>query len=221
MMWQMAAWQRRVAFRDQQHPAQSCGSFSRRGNVLVLTALMMIVLFGMLAFAVDLGYILHARTELQRTADACVLAAAGHLPDESQAKSVAQAVAEDNYGTVGTDLDLSSIECGFWDRDTATFTTPPPQGRSVNAVRATLTRTEAAGNPLDLFFARLLGVPKTDVSASATAMYDRWLCGPFVGIQWVTVPGNPKTDSYDSRKGAYNGATAKDRGSVCSDGPVH
>ena len=193
----------------------------RRGTVLVLTVLLMVVFLGLVAFAVDLGYVLHARTELQRTADACALAAAKYLPDESAATSAAQVVATENRATVGPDLDVSGIAFGVWDRDSATFTAPPPFGNQANAVRVTLERTEAAGNPLSLFFARFLGEATADASASATAMYDRWLCGPFVGIDWVSVPGTPHTDSYNSEKEIYNPAAARDRGSICSDGPIN
>ena len=210
---------------------QTRGSSRRRGSVLVLTALLMIVLFGMLAFAVDTGWILHARTELQRTADACALAAAARLPNKFEATAVAHSVAAENGWSSGveigegdelhgSDLDPLDVELGLWDRDTATFTTPTPSGRSSNAVRVTLRRTEACGNPLGLFFGRMLGTSQADVSASATAMYDRWLCGPFVGIDWMSVPGTPRTDSLDSTKGPYEWATAGDRGSICSDGPI-
>jgi hypothetical protein len=51
-------------------------------------------------------------------------------------------------------------------------------------------------------------------------MYDRDLCGPLVGIQWISVPGDPETDSYDSEKEIYVWSRAGDKGSICSDGPV-
>ena len=43
----------------------------RRGATVVLAAIFMGVMFGMVAFAVDIGYITQVRTELQRVADAC------------------------------------------------------------------------------------------------------------------------------------------------------
>src|SRR5688500_15384768 len=54
----------------------------RRGNVIVLTACMMIVLVACVAFSVDSGYILVARAELQRTADTAAMAAAWDLIDD-------------------------------------------------------------------------------------------------------------------------------------------
>lgn len=203
----------------------------RRGNVLVLSALMMVALFGMLAFAVDTGFVLHMRTEMQRTADACALAAAEKLPSQAEAAAVAFAVALQNGWSPGvyigagdemhgSDLDPTTVEFGLWNRDTATFTTPTPSGRSTNAVRVTLRRTEASKNPLGLFFARVLGTTHSDVSASATAWWDRGVCGPFVGIEWLNVGGGARTDSFNSEEGAYSAALSRDRGSICSDGPV-
>jgi len=200
---------------------RSAGSADRRGNVLVLTALLEVALFGMLAFAIDMGYIAHTRTELQRTADACALGAASKLPDKNTAVAYAQEIAENNYGTVGPDLDSADVEFGYWDRDTATLNSPAPWGRRTNAVRVTLRRTRASGNPLRLFFAPVVGSTLADVTASATAWYDRGLCGPFVGIESLDVGGGAVTDSYDSAEGSYGPNTAGDRGSICSDGPVN
>lgn len=53
----------------------------RKGSVLVLTAIMMVLMFAMLAFAVDLGYLTMVRTQLQRTADAAAIAATWSLID--------------------------------------------------------------------------------------------------------------------------------------------
>jgi hypothetical protein len=52
-------------------------------------------------------------------------------------------------------------------------------------------------------------------------MIDRNLCGPFIGIQWISVPGTPQTDSFNSNNAPYNPGTAGDRGSLCSDGPIN
>ncbi|MCA9266954.1 MAG: hypothetical protein KDA41_00710, partial [Planctomycetales bacterium] len=54
----------------------------RKGNVLVLSAVLMVMMVAMLAFAVDVGYIYVSRTQLQRSADAAAMAAAWELIDE-------------------------------------------------------------------------------------------------------------------------------------------
>ncbi len=51
----------------------------RKGAVIVLAAFMMIALMAMLAFAIDIGYILKVDTDLDRAVDAAALAGAGEL----------------------------------------------------------------------------------------------------------------------------------------------
>jgi hypothetical protein len=186
-----------------------------RGNVVVFTALLMVVLIGMLAFAVDTGYIVHVRTELQRTADAGALAAAALLPDQSAATAAVDPIATRNGWS-----NQVGIEFGYWNRDTAMFAVPPPASRDPNAVRVTLHKSQAAGNAVGLFFGRVFGKDSVNASASATAIYDRWLCGPFVGIQSATALGTPRTDSYNSQEGGYAWGT-RNHGSICSDGPIN
>src|SRR3954469_427774 len=56
---------------------------SRRGAMVVLTAIMLVFFLGLAAFAIDIGIMLLARTELQQAADAAALAAAGDLIPDS------------------------------------------------------------------------------------------------------------------------------------------
>jgi Flp pilus assembly protein TadG len=192
----------------------------RSGSIVVLTAFLLVGMFAMVSFSVDVGYIVHARTEIQRTADACALAAVAHLPDKQEAWNVAQSMAVNNYASVGPDLRQSDIEYGFWDRDTALFTSPTPSFKETNAVRVTLMRSQATGNPLSLFFASILTTKAADVTATATALYDRDLCGPFIGIDWVSAPGSLMTDSYSSDDGLYESQSPGDRAGLCSNGPI-
>jgi Flp pilus assembly protein TadG len=192
----------------------------RRGNIVVLSAVLIVAMMAMLAFAVDLGYIAAARTELQRSADAAALAAANQLPSLSNATLAASACAQDNQTSITPTLKPTDLVFGYWNRDTATFSNPKPLGRPYNAVRVTLRRTAANGNALELFFGRVLGKNTTDVTASAIGYGDRGLCGPFVGIEWVKASGNLLTDSFDSWEGSYRAAYARDRGSLCSDGEI-
>lgn len=53
----------------------------RRGAILVLSGILLVVLAGMVAFSVDLGYMHTVRTELKRATDAAALAGAGALPE--------------------------------------------------------------------------------------------------------------------------------------------
>ena len=194
-----------------------CSGRARRGVVVVYACVLMAILLGMVAFAVDIGYIVEADTELQRTADACALAAVLQLPDQAAAQSVAKAVAEENYGLNGAELLDSDVVFGVWDRDSATFTATTSDP---NAVRVTLARNAGRGNELTLFFARIFGQETAAAGASATASRDQNLCGPLVGIEWISVPGGPRTDSYRSDLGPYAAQPHRDNGSLCSDGPI-
>jgi hypothetical protein len=52
----------------------------RRGNITVFAAVLSVVILGMVAFAVDCGFITLIRTDLQAAADAGALAGAGDMP---------------------------------------------------------------------------------------------------------------------------------------------
>jgi Flp pilus assembly protein TadG len=193
---------------------------TRRGNIAILSCTLLAIMMGMVAFAVDLGYIAYARTELQRTADAVALAAAAQLPDTDAAKTDGIAVSTSNSSAISPTLANTNFEFGHWSRKTNTFTTPTPAFRGTNAVRVTIKRTQANGNPLNLFYGRVLGKSTTDVTVTAVGFNDRGLCGPFIGITSADIGGNMHTDSYDSDDGSYAAASASYRGSVCSDGDV-
>ena len=46
----------------------------RRGNILVLSAVLMIVMMGFIALSVDVGYMNNVKTEMDRAVDAGALA---------------------------------------------------------------------------------------------------------------------------------------------------
>jgi Flp pilus assembly protein TadG len=58
----------------------------RRGAVLPLTAVLIIFLFGLIAFAVDLGWIMAVHTQMQSAADSAALAGAAQLLDNTYLK---------------------------------------------------------------------------------------------------------------------------------------
>src|SRR5205085_7934927 len=61
----------------------------RRGNIVAMTAILMVVMIAFVAMAVDIGYLCTVRNELQRTADSAAIAAAWELADK--------------YGNAGTE----------------------------------------------------------------------------------------------------------------------
>src|SRR5262245_44606083 len=86
-------------------------SKGRRGTIVVISALLIVFLMIMVAFAVDLGYVLVVRTQLQNAADAAAMAGCSKLLDhsvltgspststfEASARAEAQRLSSANYG---------------------------------------------------------------------------------------------------------------------------
>ncbi len=128
------------------------------GTVLVLVAVSLVVLLGMTALAVDLGILFTARSEAQRAADAGAHAGAGVFlvaPGAGDlAREQAREFAESNPVRHG------ALEVLDGDIDVEL---------SRQLVRVRVFRTEARGNPVATFFARVLGIQDVDVSAVAAA----------------------------------------------------
>jgi Flp pilus assembly protein TadG len=157
----------------------------RRGNVLVLCALLMVGLLAMVAFAVDIGYILVAKDQLQRTADASALAAAWELVDatapmggsptggsamSTNARNVASQYA--NYNQVlkhAPALSSSDVVVGTMQNPQDPTCPLVAGGTAPNAVQVRVRRTADQNGEVNLFFAPVLGVEKVGTEATATA----------------------------------------------------
>jgi len=148
----------------------------RRGVIAVLAAMMLTFLLGMVAFAVDYGYLVKVRTDLQRAADAAALAATQDLirkadgtQDLSQTRATAREYAQINLGDNGFQIADGDIVIGRFDPDTVYSGVNLLNEGTLDTVRVTL-RRDGVCNPLvPLFFARVLGHQQASVSASATA----------------------------------------------------
>ena len=159
----------------------------RKGAVATMVAVLMVVLLGCVALAVDIGYLYVARTELQRAADAGALAGAQALGRDSDGLfgeflflsriySQAESLAEAN-SCAGQNVAIdaqSDVAIGYIDDphnlNSSLQATALDQ---CNAVRVTARRT--SGSPLgtiNLFFGPILGVHSSGVSARATAVLD-------------------------------------------------
>ncbi|NUQ61326.1 MAG: hypothetical protein HUU20_02490 [Pirellulales bacterium] len=157
----------------------------RAGNVLVLTAVMMIVMFALLAMAVDIGYLHVVGSELQRSADAAALSAAWELVGQGtvlgggdpysaaeQARAVAAEYTGKNVvGGISPVLAEGDAEIGYIrdpQTDLALDSTDPSR---FNAVTVRVRRTSESNGEVPLFFARVLGFDSQGLQADATAMY--------------------------------------------------
>lgn len=194
---------------------------ARRGAILVLAALCLIMVFAFVAFSVDIGYICFVDAQLQNAADAAALAGAQSLPDGAVvSRTAAIAVAASNLAaSVPVQILTQDIELGSWDEDEAAFSLLTGTLEvNANAVRVTCRRSSASGNSLNLFFAKMLGVPDADVSAQAIALAKMPRCSRIIGIDSVNMGSSSRTDSYSSSGARYRRGIAGSNGHVCSNG---
>jgi hypothetical protein len=140
----------------------------RDGAIAAVSAVSLVVILGMGAFAIDMSYAYSERNLLQVTASAAALAAAPQLPDLNGTIDKAVEYAEENMPpeTHGMVLDDSDVVLGNWDPVGETWT---PGGSPSNAVEITTRRSSVNGNRLELFLAPILGLGSLDMEASAVA----------------------------------------------------
>ncbi|MBI1901422.1 MAG: VWA domain-containing protein [Planctomycetia bacterium] len=138
---------------------------SRRGASLVLVAVLIVVLVGVCGFALDMGYIVLVRTELQRAADAASLAGASVMPEGT---AVAETEAY-NYAVLNSSGDRRftrdevRVEFGQWDRTSRTFAAGLPQP---SAIKVTIN-----SRPQSFFFGKIFGYDDFTTGASAVATF--------------------------------------------------
>ncbi len=137
---------------------------ARRGAILVLAALLLIVIFGITAFVVDAGHMSLTATQLQNAADAAALAGVMQLPQGTTAAvaEVQSTATENNAAGAPVTIATSDIEFGKFDTATRIFT---PNDSTVNALRVT-----ARLHDQPYLFAPVLGYGKYSQSRSAIAM---------------------------------------------------
>ncbi|MDX1947738.1 MAG: pilus assembly protein TadG-related protein [Pirellulaceae bacterium] len=157
----------------------------RRGNIIVLTAFLLVVMVACIAFAVDVGYLYTVRSELQRSADSAAIAAAWELMDEDapagsasasnlEADAVARAGQYAALNPIGSDaptLASGDVVVGYMANPSSPAATLVPASGSTmpNAVQVTVQRTTGQNGQVPLFFARILGMENQSLTAHATA----------------------------------------------------
>lgn len=159
-----------------------------KGVILVKVAVLMIIILGCTALAVDMGHLYVARTELQRAADAAALASVQALGrninnpfgdyalSEQEVRLEAARYAGLNT-CVGKSVLVNSTEdvkIGYLHdpTDLNTFLQILPLAQC-NAVQVAARRsTERQDGGVSLFFAPIWGITSSSVGASATAVLD-------------------------------------------------
>lgn len=139
----------------------------RRGATLVLICILMVVLIGMVAFAVDVGRMYLVRSQLQTAVDSGALAAALQLKEDNDDVDAAVMAADKfvQFNRVGwlatVPKDAITATAGNWDADTRTFI---PGGDKPDSVQVS-----ASADEQPLFFSSVLGHTKFAVPRSAIA----------------------------------------------------
>ena len=163
----------------------------KKGVTAVLTAILIVMLLGFAALAVDIGYGMVTKNELQNIADAASLAATRHLGtiyqgmtyeeqlayvpdsgDETLIKNAAIDVASQNKagGLNSIVVRTEDIFIGKWDTTVspASFSVPTPNLQP-NAVRVIARRDGLVNGSIATFFAKIFGMSDRAVTAQATA----------------------------------------------------
>ena len=154
----------------------------RTGNIVVLATVLMIVMLAFVAFAVDIGYLMLARTELQRSADAAALAATWDLIEQipaSERVQRARLTASDYVGhnkvcsaapkvrlNTENSPDGDIVVGEFVGRNEPLTFSDPDQ---FNAVRVRVRRDGDLNEEVPHFFAHVFGQSSAALQAEATA----------------------------------------------------
>jgi len=138
----------------------------RRGGTIVLLALLMVVVVGMTAFAVEVGRIHLLRAQIKKAVDAGTLAATLKLVEDQSATDEAAAAARQfvQLNRVGFGATVPeeaiTVEIGTWDDETKVFTVTDDDPNAVRVV--------GEQNNEPFFFARIFG--QTSFGANATSI---------------------------------------------------
>lgn len=151
----------------------------RRGTVVVMVVVTMVVILSFAALTVDVGAMYNAKADLQRTVDASALAAAAALGQSGQQDMIAYAksVARDFAGrneVLGRQIELadSDITTGraVYNASTNSYSFVPTESLP-DAIHIRARMTDGSPNgPLSLFFAPIMGHDVAEIEAEATAM---------------------------------------------------
>ena len=162
---------------------------NEQGQIVVLLGLLMTVLMGFTAMAVDVGSMASDKSGLQNAADAMALAAAQDLPDASAANTSAREWATKN-GVDPNEIESIQIQ--------------PQSLPSVPNPRVTVSLKRQH----DFAFAKALGINSTDIEATASAIKTSFGGGDGI-VPWTVteaamlnvIPGALATLKYDAKDG--------------------
>jgi hypothetical protein len=146
---------------------------SRRGSYAIMVALLLIVMLGFAALAIDLSYLRLARLQAQNAADAGAHAALTELRmsrDQDAARSRAAQIVNLNH--IAGDLAVldpgTDVVFGGWDFPSHSF---DPEADFVNAVEVTVRReSDSPGGAIPLMLAQIFGATEADARSNGSSV---------------------------------------------------
>lgn len=164
------------------------GAQDRRGTVVIMAVLVVVLLLAMVALAVDSGYLLLVRTELQRSADAAAMGATWELLDQRMRNepnqtrlnnAAAQYAGLNKVAGQRPQLDLGATNSLAG--DVVYGRKPDPMDRNsplsivplnqANAVKVRVVRSSQLNGEAPLFFARIWGKDSSAVEATGESAF--------------------------------------------------
>lgn len=136
------------------------------GAMTVIMGLGLAVVMGFAAFAVDLGFLYAKKSQLQKAADNAAMAGASALVSHRGDLAAVRAVVLDYARANLAEEDIPGAAVTEGD---ITFFTTGALGAVPDQVEVSVRRTLDRANPVDLFFARVLGTENADLRATARA----------------------------------------------------
>ncbi|TQJ33294.1 pilus assembly protein TadG-related protein [Arthrobacter sp. SLBN-122] len=144
------------------------GKTSERGAISVIVAIMLVVLLGSAAIAVDVGVIYSERAQLQSGADSSAIALA---------QKCARSITDSLCSTTST-LAANLANQNALDGKSNVYNIQLEKTARTVSVITTAKGTGAPDNSVSLFFANALGVPSKEVGAKSSAVWGSPIKGP-------------------------------------------
>jgi len=163
---------------------------NRRGAALIFAVVMMFLLFGMLAFSIDTGFLAQSKAEAARTADSAALAGCWEIYKEmesdphldlltrhSHVASKANEYALMNpINADGPTLHPGDVKVGYL----ATVRDPSISDNSnlpILGVRVKLHKSDSSNGSIPFFFGKIFGLESKELSVQSTAVMSRAISG--------------------------------------------
>jgi hypothetical protein len=153
----------------------------QEGSVALSVAVVLVVLLGMTAVAVDYGHLVSVQGELKKAAEAGGLAGARYLVPYVGAPATPNWIAGQNKATQTVQLNRANnqlltdcqVQCGYWNLITKTLDSSGivPTASHLPSVQVSIVKADGQnGGPIQMFFAPIFGILTRDLSARAAAV---------------------------------------------------